>query len=240
MPQTTRRGFVPEDVSAFGPLALPVLHRAQADICYLLDHGYNMDGAAAYVGNHFQLSARQRLALKRALAPRADVQSRRARLLEAPAPGSTVYIDGLNIIITLEVALSGSTLLRCMDGAVRDLAGLRGTYRIIDKTHHALALLFAHLQKWEAERCVFYLDAPVSNTGRLKTLLLETAETYGLPVQVRLVSNADVPLRDCAQVVTTDGIILNQCGSWLNLAASILETLPQLSYVDFLHPVQTI
>lgn len=41
--------------------------------------------------------------------------------------GRTVYIDGFNTIITLEIALCQSLLLQCMDGTIRDLAGLRGT-----------------------------------------------------------------------------------------------------------------
>ena len=77
-----------------------------------------------------------------------------------PVPGKEVHIDGFNIIITLEIALSGSTLLKCMDGTIRDLAGLRGTYRIIGKTHEAIRLLLCRLKELEAERAVFYLDSP--------------------------------------------------------------------------------
>ena len=45
--------------------------------------------------------------------------------------GNEVNIDGFNIIITLEVLLCDSILFSCMDGTIRDLAALRGTYRII-------------------------------------------------------------------------------------------------------------
>lgn len=48
-------------------------------------------------------------------------------------PDSEVYIDCFNTVISLEIAFSDSTLLLCMDGTIRDLAGLRGTYRLIDK-----------------------------------------------------------------------------------------------------------
>lgn len=54
----------------------------------------------------------------------------------------TVHIDGFNTVITLEVALSGSPVFYCRDGALRDLAGLRGTYRVIDKTQEAIELLY--------------------------------------------------------------------------------------------------
>lgn len=45
------------------------------------------------------------------------------------------------MIISIEVALSGGTLVIGSDGNIRDLAGLRGTYKIIDKTEEALNLI---------------------------------------------------------------------------------------------------
>lgn len=50
-------------------------------------------------------------------------------------------------MITLEVALSDSLLLKCMDGTIRDLVALRGTYRLIDKTKTAIMLVGKMLEK---------------------------------------------------------------------------------------------
>ena len=58
-----------------------------------------------------------------------------------------MHIDGFNTIITLEVALSGSLLLKCMDNTVRDPADLRGTYRLIDKTSQAILMIGRELEK---------------------------------------------------------------------------------------------
>ena len=55
-----------------------------------------------------------------------------------------------------------------MDGTIRDLAGLRGTYKLIDKTDRAINLIGEYLQKLKIKKVVFYLDSPVSNSGRLK------------------------------------------------------------------------
>ncbi|MHB8132485.1 MAG: DUF5616 domain-containing protein, partial [Mobilitalea sp.] len=137
--------------------------------------------------------------------------------------GENVAIDGLNLIITLEVALSESTLIRCMDGTIRDLAGLRGTYRIIDKTEVAIRLIADKLAELKIEEVTFYLDAPVSNTGRLKQKILDLLEGYPYQVIVELVSNADVILEKMANVITQDAIILNKCESWINLAAEIID-----------------
>jgi hypothetical protein len=134
-----------------------------------------------------------------------------------------VRIDGLNLIITLEVALSGSILINCMDGTIRDLAGLRGTYRLIDKTNTTIELIGRKLQSMNIAGVVFYLDAPVSNTGRLKTRIYELLTKHEYEISVELINNVDTLLKDKAYVVTSDAIILNECVSWINLAESIIS-----------------
>ena len=48
-----------------------------------------------------------------------------------------------------------------MDGTIRDLAGLRGSYRIVDKTVQAVELLLARLETLGVQRALFYLDQSV-------------------------------------------------------------------------------
>ena len=82
-------------------------------------------------------------------------------------------------------------------------------------------------------RVTFYLDAPVSNTGRLKTRIFELLEPYPFEVSVELSGHVDALLKGLNNVVTSDAIILNHCGSYLNLAADIIhEKLPEAGYVD--------
>ena len=82
--------------------------------------------------------------------------------------GEDVWIDGFNTIITLEVLLSDSILFTCMDGTIRDLAALRGTYRIISETESAVRMLFDVLTEMKIRSATILLDEPVSNSGRLK------------------------------------------------------------------------
>ena len=69
---------------------------------------------------------------------------------------------------------------------------------------------------------VFYLDAPVSNAGRLKTRIYEMLNGNEYGVSVELTNKVDSILKDKAYVVTSDAIILNECVSWINLAESII------------------
>ncbi len=217
--ETVKRGYVPKDTVEFGPKAADKLNAAAQELAFLLDRGYDTKSASTFVGNHHLLSERQRLALARITSPRAALTERK-RLREAP---EALVLDGFNTIITLEVALSGSLLLEGMDGTIRDLAGLRGSYRIVDKTVRAVELLLARLEALGVKEALFYLDQQVSNSGRLRALLLDKAEYRPVQVQVELHPSVDGVLSRLENVVTTDAIILDKCGSWYNLNRGIIE-----------------
>lgn len=114
-----------------------------------------------------------------------------------------------------------------MDGAIRDLAGLRGTYRLIDKTYGVLEILGKAFRSLELECVNFYIDAPVSNSGNLKAAIYEAAEKWEVNVNVDIVINPDVILEKSNYVVSSDSIILDKCDGWINLVSYIIK-----EYID--------
>lgn len=233
MPETVRRGFVSEDEREFHGEALRVLKEAQGDVAYLLNRGYGVSQSVTFVGNRFGLSARQRTALARATSAEDELRSRKNRELKSGLDGKTLTIDGFNLIITLEAALSDTTVLYCMDGALRDLCGLRGTYRLIDKTDTALRLIAEELEALCIGSVVFVLDAPVSNSGRLKQRIWEIMAGRSFKAEITLADHADGLVSGGEFAVTSDSIILNRCGLWINLARLILaDSLPEFRPVD--------
>ena len=113
------------------------------------------------------------------------------------------------------------------DENIRDLAGLRGTYKIIDKTIKALELIGRCLDDNNCRKAIFYLDSPVSNSGSLKYEILEAAKKWNTDVEVDLVNNADVILEKLDNVVSSDAVIIDKCGSYFNLSREIIE-----KYID--------
>jgi hypothetical protein len=215
-----KRGYVPEDEKNFSASALETMRTASRHIGYLINEGYDLKQASAFVGNHFLLSERQRLAIMRSLATKAQLKTRREK---EKASGGEVWIDGFNTIITLEVMLSSSILFRGMDGTIRDLAALRGTYRIIPETEEAVGMLLDALGEIKAETVHILLDEPVSNSGRLKTLIAEAGEGRPFALDIRIHRDVDRELYGKENVVTSDSIILDHCKSWVNLAARCAE-----------------
>ena len=218
-----RRGYVSTDIKEFNEEAMKKLKEAQKDIFMLINRRYDIKKVSTFVGNHYLLSERQRMALVRATSPKSSLENRRKKEITVSLEEKTVYIDGFNLIITLEVALSGSTLMKCMDGTIRDLAGLRGTYKQIDKTDIAINLIGEKLYELKVNKVVFYLDSPISNSGRLKMKILELLNKYSYNVEVYLVNNADIILEKLENVITSDAIILDKCKSWINLALNIID-----------------
>ncbi len=235
MQKQPRRGYVPEDDKEFGEEALTVLAKAGKDICYLLNQGYRIEGAVTFVCNHYMLSQRQRIALIRFGASDEAINRRKAKEITEICKGRTFHIDGFNTIITLEVALSAAPVILCRDGCLRDLAGLRGTYHPIDKTVKAINLIGAFFENKKAARVVFYLDAPVSNSGRLSLLIKEELRKYSFLTEVYCINEVDHVLKSLEYVVTADFAILEQAKSYVNLNRYLLgEGIPDLWLVDFL------
>lgn len=233
MAKIVRRGYVPGDEKEFGAKAMEKINAAANDIYYLLNRGYNMKSASVFTGNHYMLSERQRLALARMVSPEGQLRIRIAKCKEVLEKGETVYIDGFNTIITLEIALSGTTLLKCMDGTIRDLAGLRGTYSLIDKTSEAVHLIGNALEDMGIGRAVFYMDAPVSNTGRLAACIHGELAKYPFETETEVINNVDSVLSGLGNVVTGDAIILDKCVSWINFARRIVDKeFPGYPYVE--------
>jgi hypothetical protein len=218
-----KRGFLPSDAQDFGEQSLPLLRKAAQEVLYLLDRGYPVTGTTRFVGDRYQLSERQRLALARTLSPTAHAAARRQREVQS-VRGKTVCIDGFNVIIGLEIAFSDSMLFTCMDGTVRDLAGLHGTYRPIPQTDAAIRALLHALTGLGCAGAVIYLDKPVSNSGRLRQRILGIAEGLPFPLAVLIENPADAILKTKPLVATGDAIILDECAEWFNLVRYILDT----------------
>ena len=217
-----KRGYVPDDDNNFSEQAIITLKKASANICYLINEGYDLKQAATFVGNHCVLSERQRLAIMRSVSTKEQLKNRAAKE-KTECDNSEVWIDGFNTVITLEVMLSDSVLFTCMDGTVRDLAALRGTYRIIDETEPAVRTLFDTLKEMKVRSAHILLDEPVSNSGRLKTLMAEAGDEYPFELDIQILKQVDSALWDKENVITTDAIILDRCISWINLMKKCAE-----------------
>ena len=226
----THRGLAPPDEQLFAARQLPALRAAAADLCWLLDRDYAARSALELVGNRHNLTSRQRMAVSRYACSEEDVR-RREKLRVEPARlhGQELWLDGYNILTLLESALAGGVVLLGRDGCCRDIAGIHRRYRKVNETIPALGLVGETISALGVNVCRWWLDKPVSNSGRLKTLILETASEDGWNMEVELTFSPDHVLSHTDQIIaTSDGIVLDRCRRWVNLVRLIItERIPQ-------------
>lgn len=219
------RGAHPQDEQLFSAANLENLSAAVADYSLLLTKGYADTSSLKLVCDHFSLSQRQRLAVMRSACSDSQLELRKKhRVNIADIAGQSVAIDGYNVLITIEAAKSGAFLFRGRDGCLRDLASVHGTYRKVQETIPAIGLIGSFLKEYQISSAIWFLDKPVSNSGRLKKILEELAEQNGWLWQVKLSQSPDAELKKCEYpVASSDSAILDNCKGWLNLATEIIK-----------------
>lgn len=226
MPDTrTRRGLHPQDAASFAEDELPRLEHAVEDLSWLKGRGYSPKAALKLVGDRHALSARQRRALQRCAASNEECVLRATKAVAfEKLKGERVIVDGYNVILTLEAAISGGILLLARDGVMRDLASLSAHYRKLEVTRPAVKLLVETLEKQQPSAVECLLDRPISNSGRLKQLIEDVAEASDVLWHVRLSARTDRELK-CSQaiVASADSAVIDACGRWVNLARRIVE-----------------
>jgi len=151
--------------------------------------------------------------------------------------------------------MSYGLIFKGRDGCFRDLASIHGTYRKVEETIPALQLIAAFLAETRIAEALWLLDSPVSNSGRLKTLIAQLARENKWPWEIRLTISPDAELSSpltvpssqfpanrqlptdnrqlTAIVVSTDSVILDACQKWTNLAAEIItRKQPSATIID--------
>jgi hypothetical protein len=219
----------------FAQEQLARLREATADLCWLLARGYAVRSAAELVGNRYSLAARQRAAVARCACSDESATQRASRQVSPDQFNEReLWIDGLNVLTGIEVALSGGVILVGRDGCCRDVAGVHRHYRKVEETVPALQLIGKLTSGLGFKRCQWFLDKPVSNSGRLRSLILDLAVQAGWDWQAELVYSPDAVLARTDQIVaTSDSAILDRCRAWLNLARLIIaERIPRAHLVD--------
>ena len=128
------------------------------------------------------------------------------------------------MLTTIEAALAGGVILAGRDGTYRDMASMHGSYRSVAETRPALELIGRTLADLGVSKCRWFLDRPVSNSGRLKALIEELAAARGWRWQVELVADPDGLLSASDEIIATaDSVILDRARAWFNLARTVVS-----------------
>lgn len=235
MHRQQHRGRHPSDDKLFAPAQWKRLRQAVGDLSWLLSRDYPLDASLKLVGDRYRLTARQRMAVRRcACSDKALVWRTSHRIGADVLRGKTLWVDGLNVLIGIESALSGGLLFLGRDGCLRDLASVHGTWRRVVETRQAIYLLGQTLGELAPAQVHILLDKPVGNSGRLRGFLQKAAEEQGWPWTITLDHNPDRLLVAAAgPVATSDSHILDQVQAWVHLIGHVVQRhVPQATIID--------
>jgi hypothetical protein len=221
----THRGPHPQDEKLFNRNMLADLQAALQDFSLLLTRGYAEKSALKLVGDRFSLTERQRLAIMRSACSDQQLTSRKQRQVDIEhIADKPIAVDGYNVLITVEAAMSGGMIFKGRDGCFRDLASIHGTYRKVTETIPAIQLIGGFLEEIGVARALWLLDSPVSNSGRLKSLIGQLARENNWDWQIELLLSPDAELCKTDLIVaSSDSVVLDACKRWVNLAAELIE-----------------
>ena len=236
MPDTRKhRGAHPADRRLFADDQLPALRTSVGDLSLLLTRDYSMKAALKLVGDRHALRDRQRLAVSRAAASDQSKEHRAATRLPVEAmAGKEIVIDGFNLIITIEAALSGGVLIHGRDGCIRDLSSVHGSYRSVNETDQTIDLIGKTLEDLRPKSVSWLLDRPISNSGRLAKRIRDLAAENGWNWTVAVVFNPDAEIITSSRVViSSDSHVLDKTDHWINLTRYLLnERLKKFWLID--------
>ena len=214
------RGKEGSDIRLFGTAAMQQkIAAATIDLSYLLERGYGIRAACELVGNRYRLNIRQQQALKGMSTAASKVNARKQKQQTKDSlQGQTIFIDAFNVIILMESLLSEAFLFKGMDGCYRDLSSIHGTYKRVNQTEKAIAMLTHFFKEQQVAKVIWVFDKPVSNSGRMKDYVLELGEQNNIAFDAVLENNADKYLIQVEDIViSSDAWILDECNQWFNL-----------------------
>lgn len=228
MTNLKNRGKEASDDALFGTEKMQLkLKEAVNDMHYFLSRGYGEKSTLTLVGNRYRLNARQQQAVRGMSASQKQIEDRKAKEIKSQdLEGREVVFDGFNVLILLESILSNAYVFKGQDGFFRDLSSVYGTYKKVQQTSEAIEIITAFFKNEKIKKAFWLFDKPVSNSGKLKQMIEETAQKNSFDWEVQLVNNPDkVIAENNWTAITSDAWVLDHSTSNFNLLQYILNQL---------------
>lgn len=206
---------------------LEILRQARRDLKYLLERGYKKASSIRFIGDHYQLNKKERLILYRSVYPRAEVKIIKKKMMNPKQLMNTeLWVDGFNILNTVEAALRGETLLICDDGVLRDFSEVYGRYKMSENTWKALSLIAKALKKLLISRTRILFESQISRSGIIASKTRKILEENNLHGTAETSKTVDAILSKTTNpIATSDSAILLRCRKFFDLSKYIIDTL---------------
>ena len=209
------------------PERLKILRQARRDLKYLLERGYKKASSIRFVGDHYQLDKKERLILYRSVYPRDEIKVIKSKMMKpSQLKGLELWIDGFNVLNTVEAALRGEVLLLCDDGVLRDFSEVYGGYKISENTWRALSLIAEALKKLSVSKTRILFESQISRSGIIASRTRKILEENGLEGTAETLKKVDSTLsKTLKPIATSDSAIILRCQRFFDLSRYIINAL---------------
>jgi hypothetical protein len=130
-----------------------------------------------------------------------------------------LWIDGFNVLITVEAILSDETLILCDDDVLRDVRGVFGKYKWNERSEMAVELIKSKLQEI-SKNSIILLDSQVSKSGEIAKKIGELTE-----IKTMTSKSVDRELKSKRFVATSDGTVIDAVEGFVDIPRILCEEL---------------
>jgi hypothetical protein len=180
-----------------------------------------------FVSDHYRLPEEQRFVLIRVVVSSKAAAERKEKIIPLEMlRGKILFVDGYNVLISVESILAGKQVYLCDDGLIRDTQGIFRSYKSSDLTKVALYAVFELLAKAYPDNVEVLLDQQISMSGELAAMIRQVMAENGIPGTARTVQDVDRQLKECGGIVaTSDGNVIDAASLVVDVPAEIARRL---------------
>ncbi|MGQ9775953.1 MAG: DUF434 domain-containing protein [Thermodesulfobacteriota bacterium] len=206
-------------------LETKILNKAARDFRYLLNRGYPRKLTLELVGNRYALTSEERNLLHRGIFSDPEAKARKKKKISLnKIRNKDLAIDGYNVIITIEAALSGRPLVLGDDGFIRDISSLSSRFKKTELTEKAIQLILQSLKKEKPCYTLLLFDAPISKSGLMAKEIRELLKKENIYGDAQVHPYPERVLNEWLGVVaTSDTAIIHLVKEVVDLAGDILK-----------------
>jgi hypothetical protein len=212
------------DVQKIDDASLEKVRQAAEETAWLVERGYPTEATVSFVSQHRELGPSELRWLDCGTRANRSYRHHIARELDAEdVARRPLRIDTASVIATIEAGLRGAPLLEGMAGVLCDPSWSREHTVVGEATEEALEIVGKALLSLRPKSTRWFVDSATRDADKLVDLLAQADSRWSrVAVEVERVPNVIVRLRGAALVASTDPAVLDECASWLNLAALAL------------------
>jgi len=196
---------------------------AAEEVRYLLNCGYSNGPTIRFVSDHHRLSEQERFVLTRVVISKSVARSRRKKLTPLEAlRDRDVFVDGYNVLITVESLLAKAPVYLCDDGFLRDTRGIFRNYKSSELTDIALAEILALLKEGRPRNVTILFDQQMSKSGLLASNVRDMLNDLKVTGSAKTAKDVDRRLKSCSSIVATaDGNVIDAASNVVDLPAEV-------------------